>query len=186
MNKQLFRDTCPKRSYNGNELSDYRQYKTFLATDFHGRCGYTDCSHFWFGGRINFQIDHFLPKSKYPELTTSYSNLVYTCSYVNRAKSDDDGNYIDPCNVDYNQHFYRDELGNIYPSEDSVEAKYMHKKLKLYLRRYGIIWMLDQLEQRMFKLEELIKSTQDEEAVKLFAEVGIKYNEYKRYLRAEQ
>jgi len=35
-------------------------------------------------------------------------------------------------------------------------------------------------------LEELIKSTQDEEAVKLFAEVGIKYNEYKRYLRAEQ
>lgn len=43
---------------------------------------------------LNFQIDHFKPISKYPELERNYKNLVYCCSYVNRAKSDDLGLFI--------------------------------------------------------------------------------------------
>jgi hypothetical protein len=181
-----FRNKSPQRTYSGKELSDYRLYKTLLASDFNERCGYTDCNHFWLGGKRNFQIDHFLPKSKHPNLERKYSNLVYSCSYVNRAKSNDLGNYIDPCDIDYNTHFFRDRSGNIVPEADSEPANYMYKQLKLYLKRYGIIWMLDQLEQRMYILQELIEATGDEEASKLFVEIGMRYNNYKKYLRAEQ
>lgn len=186
MSEYQFRKISPIRTYSGKELADYRHYKDYLAIDFNERCGYTDCPHFWFGGKRNFQIDHFKPQSKHPELETKYLNLVYSCSYVNRAKSDDVGDYIDPCDADYNQHFYRDNLGNIFPKENSQPAKYMYKKLKLFLKRYGIIWMLDQLEQRMFKLQELIEATDNDEAKALFVEIGMKYSNYKRYLRAEQ
>ena len=186
MNKLPFRNSFPERTYSGKELSDYRRYKDFLAKDFNSRCGYTDCYDFWFGGKHNFQIDHLKPKSKYPGLITKYENLVYSCSYVNRAKSDDDGNYIDPVNEDYNQHFYRDELGNIFPIDDSEPAKYMYIRLKLYLKRHSIIWMLDQLEQRMFKLQELIEASKNQEAKDLLVEITMRYNNHKKYLRAIQ
>ena len=181
-----FRAKAPTRTYSGKELSDYRGYKSFLEKDFNERCGYTDCYQFWFGGRRNFQIDHFKPKSKHGDLETKYSNLVYSCSYVNRAKSDDIGDYIDPCDTDYNEHFYRDSSGNIFPKSTSASAKYMYKKMKLYLKRYAIIWMLDQLEQRMFKLQELIEATGDKDAKEMFVTIGMKYNDYKKHLRAEQ
>lgn len=181
-----FRNGSPERTYTGNKLSDYRGYKKFLVKDFKSRCGYTDCFDFWFGGPSNFQIDHFKPKSKYPNLETDYNNLVYSCSYVNRAKSDDDGIFLDPAEVDYNLHFYRDNLGNIYPREDSVSAKYMYLRLKLYLNRHSIIWMLDQLEQKMFRLQELVEATNDPYAIDLLARIAMKYNNYKRFLRAIQ
>lgn len=186
MSQLPFRNKAPRRSYSGDELANYRSYKDFLEADFNQRCGYTDCHQVWFGGKRTFQIDHFKPVSRHPELETKYFNLVYSCSYVNRAKWSDVGDYIDPCDTDYNQHFYRDSLGNIFPKPDSLSANYMYKKLKLFLKRYGIIWMLDQLEQQMFKLQELIEATGNAEAKELFVEVGIKYNNYKKYLRAEQ
>ena len=92
--------TCLK-SFN-----DYHAYKPYLEIDFCKKCGYTGCSQMWFGGRRTFQIDHLKPESKYPHLINEYSNLIYCCSYVNRAKWDDDSpNYLDPCDVDYNNHF---------------------------------------------------------------------------------
>jgi hypothetical protein len=179
-----FRNTTPERKYSGRELADYRGYKDILANDFKSRCGYTGCLDFWFGGKTNFQIDHFKPKSIYPELERKYTNLVYSCSYVNRAKSNDDGMYLDPVDVDYNLHFYRDKLGNIYPREDSEAAKYMYIKLKLYLKRYSIIWMLDELEQRMFQLQEIIEESDNLHAKELFIQISFKYNNYKKHLRA--
>ena len=80
MGKELFRKENPERTYKGPELKPYGKYKSKLVEDFNGRCGYTDCNHLWFGGRRNFHIDHFKPKSKYPHLETKYSNLVYSCS----------------------------------------------------------------------------------------------------------
>ena len=110
-----FRTEQPERNCD-KKYYDYKRYKSNLAIDFHQKCGYTDCSHRWFGGQRTFQIDHLKPCSKYPELKTEYSNLVYCCSYVNRAKSEDDSpNYLDPCETDYNEHFERDDRGFIVP-----------------------------------------------------------------------
>lgn len=182
----LFREFAPKRTYSGEELTDYRNYKDFLEKDFNQRCGYTDCHQYWFGGKINFQIDHFRPISKYPSLKTEYSNLVYSCSYVNRAKSNDDGNYLDPCNSDYNKHFYRDTLGNIYPKSESESAKYMYSKLKLYLKRYGVIWMLERLYDKKELLKEYIQTTDNSEAKEIYLKLDFLFMEYLKYLRVEQ
>ena len=184
MSQLNFRETTPVRSYAGKELKDYKRYKDVLEKDYNERCGYTDCHQVWFGGKRNFQIDHFKPKSIHPELETKYSNLVYSCSYVNRAKSDDTGTYIDPCDENYNEHFYRDSLGNIYPLENSVVGKYMYKKLKLYLKRYSIIWILEQLEIKKEHLRKLIEETKDEEAMQLYVAIDFKYMDYKKHLKA--
>lgn len=186
MNEIPFRNSAPRRTYAGKEFSDYKRYKDILAKDFNERCAYTDCHHFWFGGKRNFQIDHFKPISKHPEFETKYSNLVYSCSYVNRAKSNDIGDYIDPCETDYNQHFYRDCFGNILPKESSEPAKYMYRKLKLYLKRYGIIWMLEHLNERKEILRQLIDSSDDQEAKDLYLEIDFMFSDYLKYLRALQ
>lgn len=187
MNKLSFREKegTPERTFKGKEHKTYRAYKAHLQKDFKKKCGYTNCLDDWFGGVTTFHIDHFLPQSKYPKLKTKYSNLIYSCSYVNRAKSNDEGDYLDPCDADYNEHFYRNELGQIFAEPSSIEAIYMHKKLKLYLKRYSIIWMLEQLEQRMFKLQQLAVVSDDPTIKDLFFEIGTKYNDYKRYLRAQ-
>lgn len=187
MNNVPFREDAyiPMRKYKGKELNNYRDYKQFLREDFKKKCGYTNCLDDWFGGVTTFQIDHFLPQSVYPKLKTKYNNLVYCCSYVNRAKSNDEGNYLDPCDEDYNEHFYRNDLGEIMPIITSTKAVYMHKKLKLYLRRYSIIWMLEQLEQKMQTLRELIENTDNEEAKELFIQITIKYMDYKKFLRVQ-
>jgi hypothetical protein len=186
MSDYPFRKISPKRSYAGKLLKNYNGYKDHLERDFNERCGYTDCSQFWFGGKRTFQIDHFKPRIKYPELECEYSNLVYSCSYVNRAKSDDLNEYFDPCNIDYNQYFLRDYLGHIYPKGDSSIAKYMYKSLKLYLKRYSIIWMLEALEEKMEILRDLIEQTNNEEAKILFHTITFKYMDYKKYLKAVQ
>jgi len=180
----------PKRTYTGSKLASYRRYKNQLKLDFQGRCGYTNCSHLWFGGSKNFHIDHFKPKSKYPFLETEYKNLVYSCSYVNLAKSDDDYDYLDPCDEDYNEHFYRDVKGNIFPVDTSVKALYMHTKLKLYLSRYSIIYMLDILLVKMCEIKEVISNFEDgpqkDEILILQGELANEFIGYLKYLEIEQ
>ena len=186
-----FRILAPQRTYLGQH-PNYRSYKTPLAKDFNKRCGYTDCPDAWFGGTGNFHIDHFKAKSKYPELETQYSNLVYACAFTNIAKSDDESSlYLDPCDIDFNLHFERDKFGNIYPKTDSEEAKYMYKKLKLYLKRYGLIWILELLYQKWSSLEELSSNLDIEdltlkaEIKDLMKEVSNEFLVYYKYLRKE-
>ena len=152
--KHPFRKISPQRTCT-EKKSRYGLYKRELAEDFHHRCGYTDCNDAWFGGSRTFQIDHFKPWSKYKNLKTEYSNLVYCCSYVNRAKWDDDSpHYLDPCDTDYNKHFERDGKGMIVGK--SKEARYMVDHLHLNLMRYRIIWNLDRLAPRIDKLDSIV------------------------------
>lgn len=187
-----FRENPPVRTFK-KTYSSYGSYKPYLAKDFFNRCGYTDCSDFWFGGVNNFHIDHFLPWKNYPKLPalkTDYQNLVYCCSYVNILKSNDEISYIDPCNVDFNLHFKRDNIGNILPIAKSKEAKYMYKKLKLFMKRYQIIWTLDNIFRKMKLLKEAIEKTKDSELKNelLIAngELGMVMTEYLEYLRTNQ
>jgi len=184
-----FRYNSPKRTFT-KVYKNYRSYKPYISKDFNNRCGYTDCSDFWFGGTSTFHIDHFKPFSKNPGLETEYSNLVYCCSYVNILKSDDEGDYIDPCDVDFNSHFERTSDGAIVPRVDSKEAIYMYKKLKLHMARYKIIWMLDEIISRIEKLQDLISMTVDpvlrDELRLLHSDLAIEQSKYIKYLRASQ
>lgn len=190
MANNLFRNTPPKRSYEGPELSPYQKYKSILEIDFNKKCGYTDCNQIWFGGTSSFHIDHFKPKSKFPQLSTKYSNLVYSCSYVNVSKSDDISGFLDPVDIDYNQHFFRDELGNIYPIDNSPTAKYMYIKLKLYLRRYSIIFMLEKIRVKMTEIKSLIENINNpidkEKLLMAQGELANEFLDYLNYLEVEQ
>jgi hypothetical protein len=187
-----FREKAPIRTCKKTYAS-YTMYKSPLAKDFNNRCGYTDCSDLWFGGKNNFHIDHFLPWKKFPsrpELKTSYANLVYTCSYTNILKSDDIGPYLDPCDVDLNDHFERDASGNIIPKSTSKQAVYMYKKLKLYMKRYQIIWMLDRLHIKLKELDVAINNTKDKKLKRDLTlnagQLGLLMSRYIDYLQKEQ
>jgi len=169
---KTFRSKHPSRTYTGPKKSSYGDYRADLARDFNGRCGYTDCSHAWWGG--GFHIDHFAPKkpkiadptqlAKFHALENEYSNLVYACPQVNRAKWNDwasndpavpvvdDKGYLDPC-MDFNQYFERTDSGGIMPKDDPI-AKYMWEKLKLYLFRYELYWRMEQLASRLDQLQK--------------------------------
>ncbi len=187
-----FRDSNPVRTFTETE-TNYRKYKPHLAKDFYRRCGYTDCPDFWFGGKNNFHIDHFIPWKNYPKkpnLKTDYSNLVYACSYVNIIKSNDEGAYIDPCDIDFNKHFTRDNSGNIIPNPKSKPANYMYGKLKLFMRRYQIIWMLDSIYLKMKALKKIIDASPNGKHKNSLlitqGELGNLMIEYLDYLKVEQ
>lgn len=176
-----FRYVFPTRTYT-KKYADYHKYKQHLADDFNHKCGYTDCSEMWFGGKSTFQIDHIKPKIKYPDLENEYSNLVYCCSHVNRAKWDDDSpNYLDPCSEDFNNHFERNDRGYIVPK--TPQGKYMFEHMQLGLFRYAIIWNLDRLTDRIKKLEKL---KPDREIKELLGELCVEYFRYTQYLAANQ
>lgn len=177
-----FRTISPVRSCT-KRYTDYHMYKSYLADDFHHRCGYTDCSEMWFGGRRTFQIDHLKPESKYPDLINDYGNLVYCCSYVNRAKWDDDSpNYLDPCNEDYNNHFERNEKGYIIPK--TPQGKYMVEHMQLNLYRYAIIWNLDRLADRIKRIQGMEEVSQ--EIIDIKHELLEEYFNYSQYLSLNQ
>ena len=184
-----FRHTSPIRACTKTYAS-YRRFKSYLATDFNFRCGYTDCSDFWFGGKNTFHIDHFKPFSKNPALATDYGNLVYCCSYVNILKSDDEGDYLDPCNIDFNDHFERDTDGSIIPKETSKEAKYMFSKLQLNLSRYKFIWKLDEMNNRKMKLQLAIENPNNanikRDLLEIYYELDKEFTVYLKYLKSAQ
>lgn len=179
-----FRKKNPVRTCT-QVYKDYKSFKEDLVKDFNNRCGYTDCPDFWFGGSRTFHIDHFKPHSKYPELKTSYSNLVYSCSYVNIAKSDiDNQHFLDPCDNDYNEHFRRNSNGSIIPI--SVEARIMYNELKLYLIRYQVIWMLDEIKGKLDKLIEINDNNPSQEASDMIVDLTKYFIQYLDYLQAQQ
>lgn len=190
MNKLPFRLYQPKRTCE-KEYANYRTYKGYLRVDFNKRCGYTDCPDNWFGGARTFHIDHFLPKKKYPELENDYSNLIYSCSYVNILKSDDEENFLDPCKEDFNKYFYRTNQGEIKVVEASKAAVYMYNKLQLYLQRYSIIWRLEKIHSTLKELhvhrKELSKENENySKIVELIVELDDQLNIYIDYLAAHQ
>ncbi len=184
-----FRELAPARTCTKTYAS-YKSFKKYLAADFNSKCGYTDCRDFWFGGKNTFHIDHFKPFSKNPSLATDYANLVYCCSYVNILKSDDEGDYLDPCNIDFNEHFERNTDGSIVTKPTSKEAKYMFDKLKLGLARYRIIWKLDEILDRLNKLQVAIKSPANIKIKNdlriIHSELAEEFTIYLEYLKTNQ
>ncbi|UBF26208.1 HNH endonuclease [Kovacikia minuta CCNUW1] len=69
------------------EKSNYLDYRPYLRFDFWYSCAYCTITEVEAQG-IGFQLDHYLPHTKAPELKSTYSNLMYSCQICNRNKSD--------------------------------------------------------------------------------------------------
>ncbi|RYZ66609.1 MAG: hypothetical protein EOP09_12425 [Proteobacteria bacterium] len=91
------------------QVKDYRDYRDLLRCDFFYRCGYCGY-HEGYPYALEFHIDHFFPKSSYPELINEYGNLLWSCSLCNRSKHAGLPicgrlRLFDPCEVDFEDHF---------------------------------------------------------------------------------
>lgn len=178
---QDFRVKSPERTCV-KIYKNYRSFKPFLIKDFNENCGYCNSSHTWHGGYKHYHIDHFAPKSLFPELETEYDNLVYSCPLCNLAKSDkwisDDPKknvvngegFLDPCEDDFNQHFQRDGVGFIIGI--SSEAKYMVKEMNLNLEIHSVTWELSRLERVINDYaEKLSNNIMDDDETKIMENV---------------
>lgn len=68
--------------------SAYRSYKPYLRNEFGGQCVYCRMPDTMRGAE-QFGVDHYRPKSHFPHLATTYTNLYYCCNACNSRK----GNY---------------------------------------------------------------------------------------------
>ncbi|WDE05431.1 HNH endonuclease [Thalassomonas viridans] len=158
------REIVPKRNFV-EKKGHYREYRPDLRKDFNGACGYCDDND-EFQDKSTFHIDHFAPKSKFPELELEYENLVYSCRFCNVAKSNkwisNDAEishngvkgFIDPCDDNYDEHIYRDFKGAIN-AKSSIGA-YLVKELNLGLIRHEYLWKARKLRAQKLKLEEIL------------------------------
>lgn len=61
--------------------------KKALADETHNKCAYCEC----FPGEAgNIEVEHFKPKSLYPELAYAWENLLPSCRKCNQSKRDTD------------------------------------------------------------------------------------------------
>lgn len=161
----------PKHSYSGEKWKTNQANKRHLAIDFDHHCAYCDDKDCYNGGQRSYQVEHFAPESRFPDLKHTYENLLYACPYCNRAKwdkwvSNDSavsviGNegFVSPCDAAYYKHLIRNNDGTI--SSTSELGEYMKKHLKLFLRRHSIIYLLEEIDKRCDQLEERIKQEEE-------------------------
>ncbi|WP_161404816.1 HNH endonuclease [Paenibacillus silvestris] len=159
MSKIKFRVNDPKkRELPYAPERSYKSYRSELMEDFQGRCGY--CNSYFGIIKKDYHIDHFVPqriilKSRtHNHLLNDYKNLVLSCPTCNGSKSgkwpseDPDKSivseqgFVDPSDQSYSDMFFRDNNGRIHPNESNL-ANYIHKELKLYLRKHQIVWSIE-------------------------------------------
>lgn len=105
------------RSQVAPEKSIYK-YRPTLRYDFFYACAYCSMSEFE-ASAVGFQIDHYLPESKHPELKHAYSNLMWSCATCNGMKSD-----FEPTNDDRDKGLYIIRIDNEDPSEHIASDEY--------------------------------------------------------------
>ena len=179
--------SSPKREDN------YRNYKNQLANDFCNRCAY--CNLHDKSITTYFEVDHFVPKKAFedtrPELLTDYRNLVYSCKKCNVAKSGKfEGDlteenptntlFYDPVEVDYNDIFYRNELGAI--ASDDAKGKQMIELLKLYRPIHILGWLREEINSIADKLLLALNNETDTKRKELLQDALNKMNsQYRKF-----
>ena len=187
--RKAFRDfkierTCTKK------FSDYHSYRRYLKTDFHSRCAY--CNLLDSEITTPFEIDHFVPmaefKNCWPELETTYKNLIYSCKKCNRAKSSqfkgdlskrciENELFYDPEDNDYNTIFYRDDTGTI--CSDDKKGRDMINRIELYRPIHNLAWVCELTNNTINKLnKQIMKVGKDSEKGKLFMQAKNELLEY--------
>lgn len=119
-----------RKRYTGGWITRYKRGAERVPTDkrwldfqgsirdvFQDLCAY--CEDKCFG-----EVEHFRPKSKFPELVYRWSNWLLACSACNRTKLDKwpHGGYVDPCATPWpgqTERYFRFDLGTgeILPKE---------------------------------------------------------------------
>lgn len=166
-----FRGKLPVRrtATTKNPTVNWALHKDDLQQDFNYHCGYCDSYDGY--GHTFFEVDHFVPKNLilkngWPITLVQYSNLVYSCKFCNNNKLANwpsnsytvyhirSKGFVDPCNTNYDAHFYRRKNGEIM--WNSALGKWMYfNAFKFDQRNPGIklLWNLNRIRKALEKLK---------------------------------
>lgn len=128
----------------------------------HGKCCY--CEIYVKEKSTFMQVEHFLPKSKYPKHVVTWSNLLPSCQRCNTQKGSHDTKkepIIDPTDVDPREHIafhlYRfkgkDELG-----ENTIEVVWLNDYHRLQLPRFEVGERIQKQLEILLDLAEVYES----------------------------
>lgn len=193
------RRKIPTKNPTGNNWSEH---KSDLQKDFHFHCAY--CGSYDGDRHTYFEVDHFIPKSFFEKKGNisycQYDNLVYSCKFCNNNKSSkwpsqledvfhlNDEGFIDPCDIEFDEHLYRNSNGGIMWK--SKLGEWMAKEaFKFDERDYSIklLWELNKRRKLIdaFVLELNKRDENSEEYVKIKREaekISLEYYIYKKEL----
>lgn len=178
MKYEKFKEHEIKRTCD-EKFDKYSKYKPYLKKDFQERCCYCNMSSELL--TIPYHVEHFIPikafEGKKESLLTEYENLMWACPKCNLSKGDkykgdfltsskiENELFYNPVETDYNDIFFRNEIGGI-DSEDA-KGREMIKLLKLYRPIHNLAWLIERLEKLALNLEQAAKQETDEERKKL-------------------
>jgi len=83
----LFPGDRHKRGPDPGPFAEHRSYKIHLQREFSRKCVYCRTPDGLKGDEA-FGIDHYLPKSRFPDLIVAWPNLFYACNVCNTWKGD--------------------------------------------------------------------------------------------------
>ncbi|HEX7184116.1 MAG TPA: HNH endonuclease [Thermoanaerobaculia bacterium] len=83
----FFPGSRQERSPDPGPFLKYRSYKPYLQREFRRKCVYCRISD-GLKGDEGFGVDHYLPKSRFPDLVTAWRNLFYACNVCNTWKGE--------------------------------------------------------------------------------------------------
>jgi len=135
---------------------DYRRFRPYIREDFNECCAYCLLHELLTGGAENFELDHFKPKSQYPDLMYVYENIYYSCHPCNNIKHDSwptdelhakGYRFVDPCHDDFSTHLTEvdGQWEPLTPAGDySQERLRLNRKHLVQIRRM-LVQMLNKL-----------------------------------------
>jgi HNH endonuclease len=113
-----------RRSSAPQVSGGYQSFREYVREDFSECCAYCLLHELLAGGRDNFELDHFRPKSRFPELIDNFFNLYYSCHVCNLFK----GNawpsevmtklgyrFVDYCRQSFSEQFRQEADGSWTP-----------------------------------------------------------------------
>jgi len=118
--------------------SNLSGYRSFIREDFSECCAYCLLHELLAAGAGNFELDHFRPKSLFPNLAENYFNLYYSCHVCNQYKaaawpsaelSKRGFGYLDFCRESFSEHFRARDDGFWEPL--TPRAEYTVARLRL-------------------------------------------------------
>lgn len=117
---------------------DYTQFRSHVRDDFRKQCAYCLIHEFLGHGAASYELDHFRPKSKFPDLLCVFTNLFYACHRCNNVKRDkwpppdveaEGRRFVDLCSEEFLDHFEAKADGRWIPR--SLAGEYTEDKLRL-------------------------------------------------------
>lgn len=161
------------------KTGDYGDWKDQIADECGNRCVYCGLSEGRGGGRRNYHVDHFRPKSlqRFANLRKVIQNLYLACSVCNCFKSNHWPNdprndhsveaFIDPAEHDYNELFVISpmsyEASSTYVAGAFViEQLFLNRPHLLAERR--LVFVINELGKRQDALDLVIQKLFDSES----------------------